>query len=414
MTDASTIGGARGAGRGGGGAAGRIASLDVLRGAVMVLMAVDHVRVFSGVPAGGPTPAIFFTRWITHFCAPVFVFLAGTSVFLHGRREAGRGALARYLLLRGAWLVLLEMTFLRLAWTFNLDYAHYMLAGVIWVIGWCLILMAGLVALPVEVVGMLGIAVIAGHNLLGLVMRLPNPWEAPPPGGAGPSWLFQILYLGGPIDVPGSRLLVLYVIVPWIGVMAAGYAFGAILLLDAERRDRICRRLGAAMIGVFVILRSLNLYGDPRPWGAGGMSAAAGGASAILSWLNTTKYPASLLFLLMTLGPSIAILPRLGKARGAIARWLSVYGKAPLLYYLLHIPLIHAAACLVSLAREGAVDPWLFANHPMGNPPPPDGYTWSLPLVYLVTASVVALLYVPCRWFAERRSARREAWMRLL
>ena len=208
----------------------RVASIDLIRGAVMVLMAIDHVRVYSGLPAGGPTPGIFFTRWITHFCAPAFIFLAGTSAFFYGRKHAD---LSRFLLFRGIWLVFLELTVLRLAWTFNFDFGHYEMAGVIWVIGWSMILLAVLVKLPLGAVGAIGIAIIAGHNLtdahLGKLI--------PALGASSLSGLWKILYLGffaGPIQfgADGPNLIVLYSIVPWAGVMAAGYAFGKILTME--------------------------------------------------------------------------------------------------------------------------------------------------------------------------------------
>src|SRR5687767_10034649 len=192
----------------------RVASIDIVRGAVMVLMALDHVRVYSGVPAGGPTPGVFFTRWVTHFCAPAFVFLAGTAIYLHGRTLEDRGALSRFLLTRGAWLVLLELTVLRFGWTFNLDYQNFTLAGVIWVIGWSMILMAGLVHLPLAAVGALGAAVVAGHNLVGGLLA---------PGGGGadagaPHWLWQLLYLSDSFRLGGDgpRVVVLYTLIPWL------------------------------------------------------------------------------------------------------------------------------------------------------------------------------------------------------
>lgn len=369
----------------------RIASVDLIRGAVMVLMAIDHVRVYSGLPPGGPTPGIFFTRWITHFCAPAFIFLAGTSAFLYGRRHAD---LSRFLLVRGLWLVLLELTVIRVAWTFNLDFSHYLLAGVIWVIGWCMVLMAGLVRLPLPAVGGFGLAVVALHNAV-------MPWLA----AALPAPARALLYTAFE-DPPIGPLMVLYSIIPWIGVMAAGYAFGKLLTLEPARRDRTCYALGLGGIALFLLLRGFNLYGDPRPWSAGGQMPAP------LSFLNTTKYPASFSFLLMTLGPTIALMPVLERARGVVARWLTVFGRVPFFYYVLHIPLIHALALGVSWAREGGVNPWLFANHPMGNPPPPDGYTWSLGLLYLVWAVAVVLLYIACRWFAGLKSRRTDAWLR--
>lgn len=385
----------------------RIVSIDIVRGAVMVLMAIDHVRVFAGVPPGGPTPGIFFTRWITNFCAPIFVFLAGTSAYLYGRSHGGR-ALSRFLALRGIWLVLLELTLLRVAWTFNLDYAHYLLAGVIWVIGWCMILMAVLVRFPVTAVGTLGLIVIAGHNIMdGLA-----PTIAPLLRQSSLAWLWQILYFGGPVQLGsgGPTLAVLYSIVPWIGVMAAGYAFGTVMELPADRRRRICLRLGAAAIATFLLFRGLNLYGDPRPWTGGPHSPMP----AVLRFLSTTKYPASFLFLLMTLGPMLLVLPSLERARGRIAGALTVFGRVPFFFYVLHIPLIHAVALMVSLARSGTVDPWLFTNHPMMNPEPPEGYTWSLPLLYAIWAIVVLVLYVACRWFAALKARNKSVWLSYL
>ena len=374
-------------------ASARFVSIDLIRGAVMVLMAIDHVRVYSGLPPGGPTPGIFFTRWITHFCAPAFIFLAGTSAFLYGRRHPD---LPRFLLLRGLWLVLLELTVIRVAWTFNLDFSEYLLAGVIWTIGWCMVLMAGLVRLPVGLVGGLGVAIIAVHNAV-----------MPPLLPTIPDTLRKLLYTAF-AEPPIGPLMVLYSIIPWIGVMAAGYAFGRILTLPPLRRDRVCLSIGLGCIALFLLLRGFNLYGDPRPW------TAEPPMPALLSFLNTTKYPASLSFLLMTLGPTIALLPVLERARSAPSRWISVFGRVPFLYYVLHIPLIHGLALLVSFAREGRVNPWLFANHPMGNPPPPDGYTWSLGLLYLVWLAAVLLLYPACRWFAHLKARRKDWWLSYL
>ena len=371
----------------------RIVSVDLIRGAVMVLMAIDHVRVYSGLPAGGPTPGIFFTRWITHFCAPAFIFLAGTSAFLYGRRHAD---LSRFLLVRGLWLVVLELTVIRVGWTFNLDFANYLLAGVIWVIGWCMVLMAGLVRLPLPVVGAFGVATIGLHNALmpNLLPLLPGPLRA----------ILYTAFAEGPI----GPLTVLYSIIPWLGVMAAGYAFGRILTLESARRNRICYAVGLGGAALFLVLRGFNLYGDPRPW------TASGDMPAALAFLNTTKYPASFSFLLMTLGPTIALIPLVERARGAVADWVATFGRVPFFFYVLHIPLIHGLALVVSRARLGVVSPWLFANHPMGNPPPPDGYTWSLGLLYLVWAVTIVILTIACRWFADLKARRTDAWLRFL
>jgi uncharacterized membrane protein len=391
----------------------RIPSIDLIRGAVMIVMAIDHVRVYSGLPAGGPAPGIFFTRWVTHFCAPAFVFLAGASAFLYGRKHAG---VSRYLLIRGAWLVFLELTFLRVAWTFNFDFAHHEMAGVIWVIGWCMILLAGLVKLPLAVIGTLGLVVIAGHNLMDPYL----PKLIPALGDNSLAGLWKILYLGffaGPIrfGADGPNLIVLYSIIPWIGVMAIGYAFGKVLALEPARRNRICLAVGLGATTLFLVLRGFNLYGDPRPWNA--VAQGPNGSTsmpALLAFLNTNKYPASLAFLLMTLGPTIALMPLLDQARGRLARWIIVFGRVPFFFYMLHIPLIHALALVVSIVRLGKVSPWLFTNHPMGNPPPPEGYTWTLPLLYLVWAVAIVILYFPCRWFASLKGKRKDWWLSYL
>jgi uncharacterized membrane protein len=390
----------------------RIQSIDLIRGAIMVLMAIDHVRVYSGLPAGGPSPGIFFTRWVTHFCAPGFFFLAGTSAFLRGRTHEG---LSGYLFLRGLWLVILELTFLRLAWTFNLDFAHYEMAGVIWALGWCMILMAALVKLPVSIVGVFGLAVIACHNLLdphmGVLMSTL--------GNTPSDWLWKIFYVAffaGPIRFgpEGPNLIVLYSIVPWIGVMAAGFGFGKVLAMEPSRRNRLCLAIGLGATGLFLVLRGFNLYGDPRHWGGGPGPFGGPGMPPVLSFLNTTKYPASLDFLLMTLGPMIALVPVLEVVRGRVARWISIFGRVPFFFYMLHIPLIHALALVVSLLRSGAVDPWLLENHPMGNTPAPDDYVWSLGMLYAVWGAATLILYFACRWFAGVKAARREWWLSYL
>ncbi len=369
--------------------ASRITSIDFIRGVVMILMAIDHVRVFAGVPAGGPSPGVFFTRWITHFVAPAFIFLAGTSAYLHGRKLGDRVALSKFLLVRGAWLILLELTVIRVAWTFNFDFGDYLLAGVIWVIGWCMILMAAAVHLPTIAIAVVGIAIVALHNITDFFSFAGEP-----------GWFLKILYFGGEVRVGGAPLLVLYVIVPWIGVMMSGYAFGRVM--ESERRQSICLGLGIAMTVAFVVLRAAGVYGDPRPWTADAHP---------LLFLATTKYPASLSFLLMTLGPMLVLLSFAERWRVSV---VETFGRVPFFYYLLHIPVIHVAACIVSLVREGRVNPWLFGNHPMAPPPVPDGYMWSLGLLYLVFAICVIALYFPCRWFARVRATRRSAWLSYL
>lgn len=403
--------------------AGRIASIDIVRGVVMLLMAIDHVRVYSGLPAGGPTAGIFLTRWITHFVAPAFIFLAGTSAFLHGRKLAGTKALALFLLSRGLWLVFLELTILRIAWTFNFDFSHYLLAGVIWVIGWCMVLLAALIFLPTPALAAFGLLVVFGHNILDHYASVLIPaiqsshW----------AWLAQLLYFGGPIQLGehGPTLFVLYSIVPWVGVMALGYVFGSVMVIDSQSRRRLCLALGTAAIVLFLMLRGFNLYGDPRPWSSPAPAAAqqshASSSTATapvpsrrpqapvwISFLNTNKYPASLVFLLMTLGPMFIALALLEQSHGRIADTMTMFGRVPFFYYALHIPLIHLLAIFVSIFRLGSVSPWLFANHPVMVPPAPVGYVWSLGLLYFVWVITLVVLYFPCRWFASVKQQRKD------
>jgi len=372
----------------------RIASVDIIRGAVIVLMAIDHVRVFAGVPTNG-TPGVFFTRWVTHFCAPAFIFLAGTAAYLYAQKVGRRSSLAKFLVIRGLWLVLLELTLLRFGWTFNFDYANFTFAGVIWVIGWSMIVLAALVFLPVRIVGAIGVAIILLHNGLAPVLS----------GGENPSPIMQVLYAGGNFGLAGLNIVVLYVLLPWAGVMAAGFAFGAVLRESPERRRRICVTIGLAAIVVFIVLRATGIYGDPREWSS---------ENGPLAFLNPAKYPPSLQFLLMTLGPTILLIPFLENARGRVAGWLRVFGQVPFFFYVLHIPLIHLSALLISMVRTPGSTGWLIANHPMLPPDVPEGYRWSLGLLYLVWAIVVVILYFACRWYAGVKARSNNQALRFL
>jgi uncharacterized membrane protein len=372
----------------------RLVSIDVVRGIVMVLMAIDHVRVYSGIPAGGPTAGVFFTRWVTHFCAPAFVFLAGTSAFFHGRKLGGKGALARYLATRGFMLVVLELTLIRFAWTFSLDYSQFVLAGVIWMLGWCMILMAVLVRFSAKTVGITGLVVIFAQDLVGMILRA-LPHDTPIAS------LWPFIYLGGEVQVNDSPTVsVLYVIVPWIGVMAAGYGFGAILMRNREDRRRWCHRIGLSATAAFVVIAVLLVTLNAAPKDA---------PPALFRVLNQRKYPASQLFLLMTLGPTIALLPLVEDARGAIGKALATFGRVPMFFYLAHIPLIHASALVANLVLHGSAHGAAYLRAPYVQMPPND--RWSLPLLYLVWAIDVALLYFACRWYSGVKARRREAWL---
>ena len=374
----------------------RVQSVDVLRGIVMVLMAIDHVRVYSGVPAGGPTFGVFFTRWVTHFCAPAFVFFAGTSAFLYGQSIGGdeRG-LAKYLLTRGALLVVMELTIVKLGWTFTLDYG-FTLAGVIWMLGWCMILMSGLVFLPTTAIGIIGLALIFLQDVFNPVFGALRASL----GGIGV--VFDFLYLGNQGE--NDPISILYVIIPWIGVMAAGYAFGAILTKPPEERKKLCYRIGGGATLAFLIIAGLMVTlrdaGDDAP-------------PAIIRMLNQRKYPASQLYLMMTLGPTILLVPFFERARGWFTDVLATFGRVPMFYYLLHIPLIHALSLIVMRVKfGGAFDASAYSTAPYTNVP--QTQRWSLLLLYLVFLMAVALLYPACRWYAGLKSRRRDGWLKYI
>jgi len=357
--------------------------------------------VFSGLPAGGPTPGIFFTRWVTNFCAPGFVFLAGTGAYLYGRKLGNVASLQRYLVARGAILIFLELTLIRIGWTFNFDFAHYMLAGVIWMLGCCMILLATMVNRSIRTIAIIGVVVIFAQQLLGAVARASSSATIPV---VQP--LFHIFYTGGSLSLSGGgEFVILYVLVPWIGVMAAGYAFGSVMERERVDRDRLCLRIGLGASAVFVFIGTIGALRNP-----GGEHAAP----LLFRILGQQKYPASQLFLMMTLGPIIAVIPLAERARGWFVRQLEVFGRVPMFYYLLHIPVIHALAVVVSLVREGAVSPWLFGSHPMRAPDLPPAYAWSLGLLYLVFGVAIIVLYIPCRWYAGLKAQRRHPWLRFL
>ena len=353
-------------------------------------MAIDHVRVYSGLPAGGLTPGLFFTRWITHFVAPAFCFLAGTSAFFHGRKLGDTGSLARYLVTRGLLLVLLELTVVRVAWTFNFAFDEYILFGVLWMLGICMVLMAVLVRFSASTIGIFGMVVIFAQQLIALlathIPRAVQPHVL---------WIFQFVWTGGRITAGGGppTLVILYSIVPWIGVMAAGYAFGALVLTrDTEARRRACVRIGITVTVLFVVIATLVEWKrppSPENW------------PMLYRILGQQKYPATQLFLMMTLGPIIALIPVAERAHGWMSAVFATIGRVPMFFYLLHIPVIHVAALVVSLVREQKLDPWLFGNHPMMPPQQPMGYMWSLGLLYLVYVLVMPILYVACRWYAR-------------
>jgi uncharacterized membrane protein len=374
---------------------GRIRSVDVLRGAIVVLMAIDHVRVYSGLPAGGPSPGIFFTRWVTHFCAPGFVFFAGVGAFLYGLKLNDKKAFSRFLLSRGLLLIFLELTLIRFFWTFNFDYGSFTLAGVIWMLGWCMVIMAALVRMKARTVGIVGILIILLQQLFGLVPKI-FPASIRPQFGK----FWEFIYSSG-LDGP-SFINILYVIVPWIGVMAAGYGFGLILIKEEKNRNKICWWLGISSIVLFLII---------------GTVLAARNHNAEMPFLfrllNQQKYPPSQVFLLMTLGPLTALVPFAEKARGWLSKTLQVFGKVPMFYYLLHIPLIHLSALLVNTILAGSPHQEFYDTSPYTQMP--ENFRWSLGLLYLVFLVVVGILYFLCKAYGNYKAKHPEKkWLRYI
>jgi uncharacterized membrane protein len=385
----------------------RIESVDLLRGVIMILMALDHTRDYFGAAAVNPTDvattsvALFFTRWVTHFCAPVFFLLTGTGAFLALRRRSVAG-LSRFLLTRGLWLIFLELVLLRcLGWQFNFDYRLTVIT-VLWALGWAMIVLSALVWLPPRVVGIFGAVLIVGHNLL-------DPIRAASLGSLAPLW--TVLHAPGVLWSNGTHtVFAAYVLIPWVGVTAVGYALGQVYRWEPERRRRFLVRMGIAMIVAFLALRLVNIYGDPSRW-----SAQRSGVFTVLSFINTTKYPPSLLYLLMTLGPALLFLRAVDGRTPRLLRPALVYGKVPMFYYALHIVLIHLLAVGAAFARYGSAH-WMFESpsldrYPVTQPP---GWPAPLPVVWMVWLVVVLLLYPLCRWFAAVKRRRTDWWLSYL
>jgi uncharacterized membrane protein len=379
----------------------RLDAVDLLRGVVMVLMALDHTRDFFAAgdfnPRDVDDPALFLTRWVTHFCAPVFVFLAGTSAFLYGARGRTEREVSWFLFTRGLWLVLLELTIVRFAWTFSV-FPDLVLLQVIWAIGISMIVLSGLIHLPLWAVGAIGIAMIAGHNLLDGI-------QAAQLGQFG--WLWHVLHQPALLHpTPNVAVFALYPLIPWIGVMAAGYALGPVMLLEPTSRRRWLIGLGVGVTIGFILLRAANVFGDPAPWVRHDEIGAT-----VLSFLNTEKYPPSALFLAMTLGPALIALAAFEAAKGKLAQCFIVFGRVPLFYYVAHLLLLHTMAVVFAAATHGGAA-WLFGG--LTIEAKPEGYGLSLPGVYLTWLIVVAALYLPCRWFAEVKRRSTAGWLSYL
>jgi len=379
----------------------RLDGIDFLRGLVMVVMVLDHARDFLGVSSLNPRdvhePVLFLTRWITHFCAPVFIFLAGMSAFLYAERGRTRAELGRFLLTRGIWLVIIEMTLVRFAWTFSLA-PDFLLFQVIWAIGASMIVLSGLVFLPRSAIAAIGLVLVLGHNLLDGI-------KAADLGSAG--WLWMFLHEPGMLHPTANvTVFALYPLVPWVGVMALGYVAGPVMLREPSHRREWLIVAGVAAVAGFVLLRVSNLYGDPAPWKPeGGLFAG------MLSMINCEKYPPSLLYLAMTLGPGLLVLGLFRGARNGFTRAIVTVGRVPFLFYVAHILLMHLVAVIAAQLFFGDTD-WLFTGMPLLAKP--QGYGFGLPVIYAVWIGALIALYPLCRWFAALKQRRKDWWLSYL
>jgi uncharacterized membrane protein len=374
----------------------------LLRGLVIVLMALDHVRDFFGpVPylpenLGRASAGLFLTRWVTHFCAPVFVLLAGLGAALLEARGRSRAEVCRFLWTRGLWLIVVELTVVNLSWLL-VYYSNILILQVIWILGVSMVALAGMIWLPRWAIATLSLILIVGHNLLDGVQ----------PSDLG-TWahLWGVLHARHYIPLaPGFGLFIIYPLIPWIGVMAMGYLAGGLYRMEPDRRRRWLSGLGAALTIAFVVLRLFNVYGDPQPWAV----QERGPLFTFLSFLNTTKYPASLLFLLMTLGPALWILPRLEAAGGRLARFFVLFGRVPFFFYVIHLPLVHLLATAWSQWRYGSAGWWFSLAQPW-----PASYVPTLGSTYAAWILIVLMLFPACVWFNGLKRRSRHPFLRYL
>lgn len=384
----------------------RLASIDALRGLVMVIMVLDHVRDFvhRGAMSQSPTdlatttPILFMTRWVTHFCAPVFMLTAGMGAYFYLRGRT-RAQLSTFLVTRGCWLILLELTVMQFAYNFNLAATNPVFLLVLYVLGACMIVLAALIWLPLPLLALVSVATIVLHHLLDGTRS------------SSPAWM--LLHQVGAFPFAGRIVIAAYSLVPWFAVMALGFCLGAVFDRDVIGRRRLLFRAGVTMTIGFIVVRTVNLYGDPSPW-----ASQPTLTDTLLSFLNTSKYPPSLAFLLMTLGPSLVVLSWFDRLSFSRSNPLIVFGRVPLFYFVLHFFAAHLAAVVLALAAYGSSAlTYMWQPLPsMGGPAhafPPD-FGWSLWATYAVWIVIVAALYPLCAWFAALKERRRVWWLSYL
>ena len=380
----------------------RITSIDLLRGIVMILMALDHTRdyfhagafVYDPTDLTKTTIPVFVTRWITHYCAPIFMLLTGAAAFLVGDRK-GTKALSKFLFTRGLFLVLMEHTVVNFGWNFNIHFSEFDFL-VIWSLGVSMIALAGLVYLPKKLILAVGIILLAGHNLLDNVHVAGKGFSA---------FIWSVLHEPGTFSFAGKRIFVMYPLLPWIGIIALGYSLGSLYSnkVDAAQRKKTLLWLGISSIVVFVGLRFINVYGDPSHWANQSVPAFT-----VLSFISVTKYPPSLLYGLITLGPACIFLALFETKPGWLGKIFSVYGRVPMFYYILHIYLIHLLAMFATTlcGHKWSDMIWTdFTNNDKLN-----GYGFSLSIVYLVWIAVILILYPFCKWYDRYKTNHKEKW----
>jgi uncharacterized membrane protein len=367
----------------------RIESIDIMRGIVMVIMALDHARDFLTNNDYDPTDLskassiLFLTRFITHFCAATFVFLAGTSAFLSLSRGKTKNEAARFLLSRGLWLILLELTVIRFGWMMNLNY-HFLFLQVIWVIGLSMLVLAALIYLPLPVIAAFGFILIFGHDLLDHFTGSGLP--------TAERTIWDFLHISGMVNLGPVSALVLYPLVPWVGIMAIGYCFGSLYKMDAAKRQKLLVLFGSGAIVLFIAIRAFNFYGDPANW-----TDQHVWYRDILSFIDVSKYPPSLDYVLVTLGPVMLLLAALENLKNKLSDIFLVYGRVPLFYYILHLYLLR----LLTVAT------FIIANKQRG-------YSFNLAIVYIIWLLAVFILYFPCRWFMRYKQTHRAWWLSYL
>jgi uncharacterized membrane protein len=388
----------------------RIQSIDIVRGVIMLIMALDHTRDFFHIAGmrsdptdmATTTPILFFTRWITHYCAPNFVFLSGISAYLAGTRRT-KSELSGFLIKRGLWLILVEVVLLSLAFSANPLY-NVIILQVLWAIGVSMVLLGLLVRLPVKVIALIGLLIFFGHDLLDYVTM--------PKEGTTARILDNLFFVaqGSIIQLNKTHFIFdLYAVVPWTGVMLVGYSFGSIFTktFDPERRKKILRYTGIAAVALLIVLRLINKYGDPNPW-----SVQRSGMYTLLSFLNVSKYPPSLLYLFMTIGPALIILSFTENVQNKVTAVFTTYGNVPFLYYIMHFYLLRFIGILLFFV-EGFTSSQII-NRDSGSLFQPKGFGVNLLGVYIIWLLVISMLYFPCRWFAKYKKTHNQWWLSYL